>query len=93
MSLLWGINHAACKIEVVSGNKNKGDSRQMIKTVVRMKNDMVMVFDARGEQITAYQGQYDHVREKILENAPSDAVFVDWFGSDAIPEAVSREDW
>ncbi len=65
----------------------------MIKTVVRMKNDMVMVFDVRGEQITAYQGHYDCVREKILKAASPDAVFLNWFGSDANPETVSREEW
>jgi len=65
----------------------------MIKTVVRMKNDQVMVFDGSGEQMPAYQGQYDQVRKKIMRDAPPEAVFVDWFGSDAIPEAVSREAW
>ena len=65
----------------------------MIKTVIRMKNDQVMVFDGSGEQIPAYQGQYDQVREKIVRDAPPDAVFLHWFGSDAIPETVSREAW
>ena len=65
----------------------------MIKTVIRLKDDMVMVFDGMGEQMTVYQGQYDQAREKVLEDAPLDAVFVNWFGSDAIPETVSREDW
>lgn len=65
----------------------------MIKTVIRMRNDLVMVFDSRGEQMTTYQGPYDKVREKIVNDAPRDAVFVDWFGSDAIPETVNREEW
>lgn len=65
----------------------------MMKTVIRLKDDAVMVFDDRGEQLTAYQGQYDDVRGKVLEDASLGAVFVNWFGSDAIPEAVSREDW
>jgi hypothetical protein len=65
----------------------------MIKTVIRMKNDLVMVFDNRGEQMTVYQGQYDRVRGRIIKDAPPDAVFIDWFGSDAIPETVSREEW
>ncbi|HET6478164.1 MAG TPA: hypothetical protein VFF92_03700 [Dehalococcoidales bacterium] len=65
----------------------------MIKTVIRLKDDMVMVFDGMGEQMTVYQGQYDQAKEKVLEDAPLDAVFVNWFGSDAIPETVSREDW
>ena len=65
----------------------------MMKTVIRLKDDAVMVFDDRGEQMTAYQGQYDDVREKVLEHASLGAVFVNWCGSDAIREAVSREDW
>ena len=65
----------------------------MIKTVIRLKDDAVMVFDDRGEQLTVYQGQYDQAREKVLEDAPLDAVFVNWFGSNAIPQTVSREDW
>jgi len=31
----------------------------MIKTVIRCQNDMVMVFDKKGEQIPEYQGQYE----------------------------------
>lgn len=65
----------------------------MIKTVIRMENDLVMVFDGRGEQKLAYQGEYDKVRESVVRDAPSDAVFLHWSGSDAIPETVSREEW
>ena len=65
----------------------------MMKTVIRLKNDMVMVFDDRGEQMTAYQGQYDSVKAKIVQDAPVEAVFLHWLGSDAIPQTVSREEW
>ncbi len=65
----------------------------MMKTVIKLKNDMVMVFDDRGEQMTAYQGQYDSVKAKIVQDAPVEAVFLHWLGSDAIPETVSREEW
>ncbi len=65
----------------------------MMKTVIRLKDDMVMVFDDRGEQMTAYQGQYDSVKAKIVQDAPVEAVFLHWLGSDAIPETVSREEW
>ena len=80
-------------MEVVTGNKYKEGGSKMIKTVIRLKDDMVMVFDGRGEQLTVYQGQYDQAREKVLEDAPLDAVFLHWLGSDAIPQTVSREDW
>lgn len=80
-------------MEVVTGNKYKEGGSKMIKTVIRLKDDAVMVFDDRGEQLTVYQGQYDQAREKVLEDAPLDAVFVNWFGSNAIPQTVSREDW
>ena len=65
----------------------------MIKTVVRMKNDQVMVFDGSGKQMPDYQGQYDQVREKIMRDVPPDAVLLHWFGNNAIPETVSREAW
>ncbi len=65
----------------------------MMKTVIRLKGDAVMVFDDRGEQMTAYQGQYDQVREKVLEDASLGAVFVNWFGNNAIPQIISREEW
>ena len=48
----------------------------MIKTVIRYSNDMVMVFDNKGEQIPEYQGQYKEVKGKILTDAPLNAVFV-----------------
>ncbi len=65
----------------------------MIGTVVRLKNNMVMVFDDSGEQITAYQGQYDSVRTKIVQDAPLEAVFLCWLGSNSIPITVSKEEW
>ncbi len=65
----------------------------MIRTVIRLKNDMVMVFDDSGEQLTAYQGQYDSVRAKIVQDAPLEAVFLCWFGSNSIPITVSKEEW
>lgn len=40
-----------------------------IKTAVRLENNVVMVFDKRGEQIPEYQGQYQEVRGSILRNA------------------------
>ena len=65
----------------------------MITTVIKMKNDMVMVFDVNGEQMPAYQGPYDDVKDKILKDAPPSAVFIHWSGSDAVPETVTREEW
>jgi len=65
----------------------------MIKTVIRCPNNMVMVFDKRGEQIPEYQGQYEEVKESILKGAPLNAVF--GYLSDSEPELrkVSREGW
>jgi len=80
-------------MEVVTRNKCKEGGSKMMKTVIKLKNDMVMVFDDRGEQMTAYQGQYDSVKAKIVQDAPVEAVFLHWLGSDAIPETVSREEW
>lgn len=65
----------------------------MIKTVIRIKNDMVMVFDEDGEQIPEYQGYYDDVKEKILANATPDSVFINWFDYSPEPERVTGETW
>jgi len=65
----------------------------LIKTVIRIKNDMVMVFDEDGEQIPEYQGHYDEVKEKILADAPAGSVFNHWFGHSLEPEMIAGEAW
>ena len=65
----------------------------MIKSLIRLSNDMVMVFDAEGEQVPEYQGQYENVKERILRDAPAEAVFNHWFGRALEPRAVPRENW
>ena len=65
----------------------------MIKTVIRLGNDMVVVFDAEGEQIPRYQGRYEDVKARILSDAPSGAVFNHWFGYSLEPKAVSGKNW
>ena len=65
----------------------------MIKTVIRLRNNMVMVFDFEGEQVPAYQGQYENVREKILRDALSGTIFNHWFGNTLEPKAVTVENW
>ena len=65
----------------------------MIRTVLRCLNNMVMVFDEKGEQIPSYQGQYEEVKESILKDALSTTVF--GYLSDFKPEVreVPREKW
>ena len=65
----------------------------MIRTVIILRNGMVMVFDDEGEQVPEYQGQYEVVRGNILRDAPPGAVFACWFNSDAEPDLMSREGW
>jgi hypothetical protein len=65
----------------------------MIQTVIRLRNNMVMVFDEYGEQVPVYQGQYADVKEKILKDAPSGTEFNHWFGHAHDPEAVSAKSW
>lgn len=64
----------------------------MIKTVVRLQN-IVMVFDANGEQIPQYQGQYKDVKQSILRDASPETVFTWWLDYDSEPKTVSREEW
>ena len=66
----------------------------MIKMVIRYPDNMVMVFDKKGEQVPEYQNRYEKVKESILKNAPPEAVF--YHVSDyAQPklQQVSREEW
>ena len=65
----------------------------MIKTAIRLKNDIVMVFDESGEEIPEYQGQYGEVRESVLRDAPADAVFAHGFTDSGKLQEVAREEW
>jgi len=65
----------------------------MIKSVIRCPNDMVIVFDQDDEQIPQYQGRYEELKERILKDAPPEAVFGHWFDYEADIRTVSREEW
>jgi len=65
----------------------------VIKMVIGFQNDMVMVFDAHGEQIPEYQGQYGDVRGSILRDAPAGTVFAYWLNHSTKPHTVLREKW
>jgi len=71
-------------------NKEK---QQPIKTALRCPDDMVMVFDEKGEQIPEYQNRYEKVKESILENAPPNAVFWYTFNSEPQLREIPREEW
>ena len=65
----------------------------MIKTVIRCSNNMVMVFDKKGEQIPEYQGQYEEIKEKIVKDAPPSAVFGYFSDYETELQIVLREEW
>jgi hypothetical protein len=65
----------------------------MLKTIIRLRNNMVMVFDESGEEIPEYQGYYHVVKEKIYANAGGGTVFNNWFGLDIKPEKVKMKGW
>jgi len=65
----------------------------MIKTVMRFKNNMVMVFDKWGEQIPKYQGQYEKMKESILRDALPDTIFALGFTDAGELQKVPREEW
>lgn len=75
------------------GYKAGSEDRQTIKTVIRCQNDMVMVFDNKGEQIPEYQGQYQAVKEKILKDASLNAVFGHFPDCETELQIVPREEW
>jgi hypothetical protein len=65
----------------------------MIKKIIRLKDDMVMVFDEDGEQLPEYQGRYVEVKEKIMADAPAGAIFNHWFGHSFKPDMVETKRW
>jgi len=75
------------------GYRGGREDRRMIKTAIRFQNDMVMVFDKKGEQIPEYQGQYEEVKESILKDALPEAVFSHGFGDDFELKVVPRGEW
>jgi len=69
-----------------------GRKRQMIKSVIRADNGMVLVFDEQGEQIPEYQGQYEEVKPRILKDAPPKVIFYA-FDNDTELKTVPRNEW
>jgi len=70
----------------------------MISEVIRFSNDMVLVFDEKGEQMPRFQGRYKAVRAKILARAPKEAMFYHgtWNllgGQNFVEGEVSRKEW
>ena len=65
----------------------------MIKTVMRFRNNMVMVVDKCGEQIPEYQGQYEKVKQDILADALPDTIFALGFTDAGELREVPREEW
>ena len=65
----------------------------MIKTAIKFRNNMVMVFDKEGEQIPQYQGQYEEVKESILADALPDTIFTLGFTDAGELREVSRGEW
>ena len=65
----------------------------MIKTVIKSNDNMVIVFDEKGEQIPEYQGLYDEVKEKILKDALPETRFVVFPDYGTELKIVPREEW
>ena len=75
------------------GYKAGKQDRQVIKSIIRAQNGMVLVFDQQGEQIPEYQGQYEKVRLHILKDAPPGAVFSHALDGETKLKTVPREEW
>ena len=67
--------------------------RRVIKSIIKAQNDMVLVFDDKGEQIPGYQGQYKEVKAPILKDAPPSAVFSYALDGETELNTVPREEW
>ncbi len=62
----------------------------MIKSVIKTEKGLIIVFDEKGEQITEYMGQYAEMKEKILRDAPEEAIFTSVVTT---LQPVPREEW
>ena len=65
----------------------------MIKTAIKCPNNMVIVFDEKGEQLPAYQGRYEEVKRIILKDALPDAVFSCLHDYKPELKIVRKEEW
>lgn len=65
----------------------------MIASVIRMQNDMVMVFDEEGREIPEYQGPYASVRSMIIRGSTRETVFRYWYGTSHSPTTVGMGEW
>ena len=77
----------------VEGYTAGKEDRQVIKSIIKTPNGMVLVFDGKGEQIPEYQGQYEEVKRKILKDAPLNAVFGCFPDYETELQIVPREEW
>jgi hypothetical protein len=71
-----------------AGRKDKA----IISSVMKAENGVVLVFDARGEQIPEYQGLYQTVKPRILKDAPPAAIFYA-FDNETELKTVPRNEW
>ena len=67
--------------------------RQVIRSVIKAQNGMVIVFDDGGEQVPEYQGQYEAVKPRILNDTPPNAVFSYALDYKTELKTVTREEW
>ena len=65
----------------------------MIKTVIKCHDNMVLVFDEKGERIPRYHGQYEDVKESILKDAPPNALFGCLSDSEPELRRTPRGEW
>ena len=66
---------------------------EMIRTVIRFQDNVVVVFDGKGRQVPKYQGQYEKVRESVLRDASPDAIFSQWDNYETEFRVISRCEW
>lgn len=63
----------------------------MIKSVIKSENGLALVFDEKGKEMPDYQGYFEKVRERILRDAPPDALF--WREEAHRLKAIGKEEW
>jgi len=74
------------------GYRARRNNQPVIASAIKADNGVVLVFDARGEQVPEYQGLYPEVRARLLRDAPPGAAFCVLDSHNGL-EKVPRDSW
>jgi len=65
----------------------------VIKTAYRLRSDQVITFDEEGQSLRQFDGLFEFVKEKVLEDLSEDAEFYIATWGHGNFEKVTKEQW